>query len=101
MLSSALGLLWDQFAVLEIPQSEFQDLADPHTAPGHQFQHHPVPGLGGPKNDLVHRLFFDDFPFRGHALPLELADHGRIARIYKAVLQIVAVFETFMATSLG
>jgi len=62
----------------------------PHTAPGHQFQHEPIPGLGGPENDLVHGLPFDDIPFRGHALPVELADHGRITWIYKAVVQIVA-----------
>jgi len=75
MLPSALGLLQDQFAILEVPQSEFQDLADSHTAPGHQFQHQPVPCLGGPENDLVHRLLFYDFPFRGHALPIDFADH--------------------------
>ena len=90
MLPAALGLLQDQFAVLEIPQSEFKDLTDSHTASGHQFQHQPVPCLGGPENDLVHSLFFDDFPFRGHSLPIELADHGRVAWIYKAVVQIVA-----------
>ena len=101
MLPAAFGLLQEQFAILKVPQSEFQHFADPHTSPGHQFQHQPVPGLGGPENDFVHGLFFDDFPFRGHALPIELADHGRIAWINKAVVQIVAAFETFMATSFG
>mgnify|MGYP006979325277 CR=1 FL=1 len=46
--------------------------------------------IGISENEFVHGLFFDDFPFRGHALPIKLADHRRIAWIYEAVIQIVA-----------
>jgi hypothetical protein len=73
-LTSALWPLQNQCSILKVPQPELQHFADPHAAPGHQFQHEPIPGLGSPKNDLVHGFLFDDFPFRGHALPIELAD---------------------------
>jgi len=37
----------------------------------------------------------------GPALPIDFADHRRVAWIDKAVVQIVAAFETFMATTFG
>jgi len=90
VLPSAFGLLNDQFAILEIPQSELQHFSDPHTASCHQFQYEPITGFGGSENDIVHSLLFDDFPFRSHALPVKLADHRRVAWIYKVEIQIVA-----------
>ena len=90
MFPTAFRILQYQFAILEVLQSEFQHLTDPHTTPCHLFQHQPIPGLCGPENDLVHCLFFKDFPFRDHPLTVLFPDHRRIAGMMKAVIQIVA-----------
>ncbi len=62
----------------------------PEFTPGHQFKHQPIPRFGGSEKDLVHRLFFKDFPFRDDSFAILFTDHWRIAGIMQTMVQVVA-----------
>ncbi len=51
-----------EFPILNIVGSQFQDLADPHSAPGHQLKDQPVSGFSGSEDDFIHHFLFRFLP---------------------------------------
>ena len=47
---------------LHVLDPEFQHLADPQAAPGHQFKQEAVAGIGGPEDHLVDGFLVQDLP---------------------------------------
>jgi hypothetical protein len=87
---AAFGLSKDQFAVLNVIQSQFQNLTDPHPSSGHQFENQPIPDFNRSENYFVNGLLFDDFPSGNHPFPVQFSDHGRIARISHVGIDVVS-----------
>jgi hypothetical protein len=87
---TAFGFSQDQFSVLNINQSEFQYLTDPHTSSSHQFKNQPITNFDRSEYDLVNGLFFDDFPSGNHPFPVQFSDHGRIARITHGGIDVIS-----------
>jgi hypothetical protein len=104
-LESVCHLLWDenmfpiftafrvpqrQFPVVDVHRSQFQDLAHPHAATGHQFKHKAVPQFFGCKDDFVDDVFFDDFPRNHGPGPEHLPEHWAIAGAPKIRVDIAS-----------
>ncbi|MFO7686647.1 MAG: hypothetical protein R6V60_11190 [Desulfobacterales bacterium] len=87
---AAFWLSKNQLAILDVIQPQFQHLANTHPTPGQQLENQPVPGFNRSENDLVNGLFFDDFPSGNHSFPVQFPDHGRIARITHAGIDVIA-----------
>jgi hypothetical protein len=88
---SVLAALWaldGQLQVGDIFGRELQDFTDPHSASGHQFQNEPVSHLRRSKDDLIHRLLFDNLPVDGFARPIDLPQHRSIAGVLNAGIQV-------------
>jgi len=51
-----------QLSVLDVSGSQFQNLADSHSASGHQFQDEAVSWFFCLKDDFVYNFLFDDVP---------------------------------------
>ena len=67
---SALGGSESELSIFNISRCQFQDLADPHPTPGHQFKNQPIPGFDGAKDDFIHHFFFEDGPADGPRGPI-------------------------------
>ena len=78
---AAFGALDHQFVVADIIRSELQDFAYSHAASCHQFQDKPVSHLRRPENDLIDRLFLNNFPVRGFSWTIDFPQHRGIARV--------------------
>jgi len=85
---TTLGVLDRQLLVVDILGGKFQHFADSHAAPGHEFQKEPVPHLGRPEDDFVHRFFFDNIPVSGLARPEEPSQHRGIAGVLNGRIKI-------------
>ena len=79
-----------EFLVLHIPASKLENLAYPHTTPGHEFQHEAVSYFGGPEDDLVDGLFFLDLPMHQLPRPKEFLQHRGVTGILELSVQIIA-----------
>jgi hypothetical protein len=51
-----------QLPVVYIGGSKFQNFSDSHPAPGHEFRYKAVSWLFCSEDDLINKVFFDDFP---------------------------------------
>jgi hypothetical protein len=58
--------------------------------PGHEFKHQTIPYLGSAEDDLVNGLFLMDLPTPQFFRPKEFLQHGRVARIWKLGIQVIA-----------
>jgi hypothetical protein len=56
-----------------------QDLADPHSAPSHQFKHQSVSGFDRAKDDFIHDFLFENSPAGESRRSIELFQHRSIA----------------------
>jgi hypothetical protein len=52
---------------------ELEDLADPHPAPGHEFQQQAIPGVHCPKDDFIDDFFFQNLPLGDLGGPVQLS----------------------------
>ena len=57
---AAFGIPDDSLPVFDILGCEFQDLADPHAAPCHEFEHQPISWISGSENDFIDHILFQD-----------------------------------------
>jgi len=87
-LFAAFGVPKGQFPVVDIHCSQFQDLAHPHAASGHQFQHETIPQFGRCKDDFVNDIFFDDLPGDDGSYPEHLPHHWVVAGIAEIGIDI-------------
>jgi len=78
----AFWRLEDQFLILNVFQTQFQYLSNPHSAARHQFEHLTVANFFGTEYNLVNNFLFDDFPPRCYFLAVDFPDHGRVTWIY-------------------
>ena len=93
-LETICNLLWDkdnlpflsafrsserELSVLDVIGCQFQDLADPHPAPGHQLKNEPIPGFNGTENDFIHHFLFENGPAYGSRWSIQLFQHRGIA----------------------
>ena len=90
MFFSAFGFSKDQLSILNVIQSELQNLTDPHPPTGHKFKQQSIANFGGPKNDLINGIFFDDFPSGYHPFPIQFSDHGRVTGISYTGIDVIA-----------
>ena len=60
-LSAAFRFSDNDLPVFEIRGGEFQDLADSHTTPGHEFEHEPVSWVVRSENNFIDNVLFEDF----------------------------------------
>lgn len=51
----------------------FQYLSDPHTAPCHQFENQPIPGIIGFEYEFIHNVLFQDCPLPAFGKPESFA----------------------------
>jgi hypothetical protein len=103
---AAFRALDRQLVIADIIRSELQDFADSHAASCHQFQDKSVSHLYRPEDDLINCFFFDNFPVVRFAWPVDLSQHGCIARILKRGIEIgldeiEERFEVGVSTVLG
>ena len=89
-LLATFGVSDYEFLVLHIPASKFENLANPHATPGHEFQHEAVPYFGGPEDDLVDGLLFLDLPMHQLPRPKEFLQHRGVTGILELSVQIIA-----------
>ena len=68
-----------ELSVLDVIGCQFQDLADPHPAPGHQLKNEPIPGFNGTENDFIHHFLFENGPADGSRWSIQLFQHRGIA----------------------
>ena len=73
---AAFGISDGELLILHIHGSKLQNLAHPHAAPGHEFQHQTVSYFGGAEDDLVDGFFLMDLPARQFPWPKEFLEHG-------------------------
>jgi len=77
-----LATLWGsegELSILDVTGCQFQDLADPHPTPGHQFKNQAIPGFDGPEDDFIHYFLFQDDPADGSRTAIQFFRHGGIA----------------------
>ncbi len=76
-------------SVLDIVWSQFQDFADPHSAPGHQLKDQPVPGSSGSEDDLIYHFLFQNGPSDGSRWPIQLFQQEGVAWTSKIEIQVL------------
>src|SRR3990170_3704023 len=70
-----LAALWgseSELSVLDVIWYQFQDLADPHSTPGHQLKNEPVPGFDGTKDYFIYYFLFENGPADGPGGTIQL-----------------------------
>jgi hypothetical protein len=92
-LEAVRNLLWDkdslpslstfggsesELSILDVIGCQFQDFADPHFTPSHQFKNQPVPGFDGSENDFIHHFLFENAPTDGSGWAIQLFQHRGI-----------------------
>ena len=80
----------NQFAVLQIAQSQFQHFTDTHTTTGHQFKNQSITNLGGSEDDFIDGFLLDDFPSQRYPFPIQLPNHGPVAWVPEFGIDVVA-----------
>jgi hypothetical protein len=63
MLFAALGLMEDQFSLMDLTHIKLQYLADAHPSPCQELKHQSIVDFGRSENDFVNGFFVNDFPF--------------------------------------
>ncbi len=72
-----------------VGRGQFEDLPDPHSSSGHQFQNQSVSRLEGPENYLIHHLLFESFPSRDAGDFVEFPHHGVIAGVLQGGIIVI------------
>ena len=86
---TALGFSEGQLPVTHIFRSQFQDLPDPHAAPGHELQNQPVSQFGGFEDDLIYGVLLDGVPANRRSVPEKLPHHRGVTRIPDVLVEVV------------
>ena len=77
------------FSFVDVIGHDAQDLADPHRAPRHQFQHYAVSDIAGSEYNFIHRFLIQDVELRFDLYAKQLAQHGRITWVVEIRIYIV------------
>ena len=67
-----------------------QDLADPHSAPGHQFKDQPVSRFDRTKDDFVYHFLFENGPAGKSRGSIQLFQHWGITRASEIVIEVLS-----------
>ena len=75
--------------IIDVVGTEVQHFSYSHAASCHEFEHDSVSWFGGPEDDFVNGLFFQDDPLVHRSSFEKLAEHWCVARIGKVWFEVV------------
>ena len=80
--STTFRVFDNQSPLLDIDWGEIQYFTRSYSSPGHKFQHKPVPGIHGSKDDLINRFLVDYIPLNSLGTLEDFFDNRRVARYW-------------------
>jgi len=86
---SAFGGFESKLSIFDVIGCQFQDLADPHPTPSHQFKNQPIPGFDGVENDFIHYFLFEDSPPDGCRWAVQLLQHRGVTGASEVRIEIL------------